>query len=98
MLKRRLLVIYDLDLEYGNGLFSHLIHKENFLFDIKLKNGRYSAEVVFDLENEYEIDTDEFASMGKCTPFENEKVFGRCIATVSQGRLAYLDKSVATEG
>ena len=53
---------------------------------------------VFDLENEYEIDTDEFASMGKCTPFENEKVFGRCIATVSQGRLAYLDKSVATEG
>ena len=52
---------------------------------------------VFDLENEYAISTDEFASMGKCTPFENEKVFGRCIATVSQGRLAYLDKSVATE-
>ena len=53
---------------------------------------------VFDLENEYDINTDEFASMGKCTPFENKRVFGKCIATVSQGRLAYLDKSIATEG
>ena len=52
---------------------------------------------VFDLENEYVVDTDEFASMGKCTPFEGKAVYGRCIATVSQGRLAYLDKSVATE-
>lgn len=44
MLKRRLLVIYDLDLEYGNGLFSHLIHKENFLFDIKLVTNYKSLE------------------------------------------------------
>ena len=49
---------------------------------------------VFDLENEYTISTDEFASMGKCTPFEDEKVYGRCIATVSGGKLAYLDKSI----
>ena len=46
---------------------------------------------VFDLENEYAIDVNEFASMGKCTPFENKKVYGRCIATVSGGKLAYLD-------
>lgn len=44
MLKRRLLVIYDLDLEYGNGLLSHLIHKENFLFDIKLVTNYKSLE------------------------------------------------------
>ena len=50
---------------------------------------------VYDLENEYVIDVNEFASMGKCTPFEGKKVYGRCIATVSGGRLAYLDgKSV----
>ncbi|MBE6592811.1 MAG: dihydroorotase [Ruminococcaceae bacterium] len=49
---------------------------------------------VFDLENEYVIDVDEFASMGKCTPFENKKVYGRCIATVSRGKLAYLDPKI----
>ena len=47
---------------------------------------------VYDLENEYVIDVNEFASMGKCTPFEGKKVFGRCIATVSGGKLAYLDE------
>ena len=47
---------------------------------------------VYDLENEYVIDVNEFASMGKCTPFEGKKVFGRCIATVSGTKLAYLDE------
>ena len=46
---------------------------------------------VYDLENEYTIDISEFASMGKCTPFENKRVYGRCIATVCGGKLAYLD-------
>ena len=47
---------------------------------------------VWDLENEYSINVSEFASMGKCTPFEDRRVFGRCIATVSGGKLAYADK------
>ncbi len=45
---------------------------------------------VYDLEKEYRIDVSEFASMGRCTPFENRRVYGRCIATVSGGKLAYL--------
>ena len=48
---------------------------------------------VYDLENEYVIDVNDFASMGKCTPFEGKRVFGKCIATVFDGRLAFLDKS-----
>ena len=49
---------------------------------------------VFDLENEYEIKVSEFASMGKCTPFEDKKVYGRCVATVCEGKLAYVDPSL----
>ena len=49
---------------------------------------------VYDLENEYKIDIGDFKSMGKCTPFENKAVYGKCIATISQGKLAYLDKSI----
>jgi dihydroorotase len=59
---------------------------------------RFGIEVdgycVYDLENEYKIDVHEFESMGKCTPFENKAVYGKCIATVSGGKLAYLDKSI----
>ena len=47
---------------------------------------------VYDLESEYEINVSDFASMGKCTPFENKKVFGRCVATVSGGKIAYIDE------
>ena len=44
---------------------------------------------VFDLGDEYEINPDDFLSMGKSTPFEGMKVFGRCLATVYNGKLVY---------
>ena len=47
---------------------------------------------VYDLENEYEINVKDFASMGKCTPFEGKKVFGKCVATVYDGKIAYIDE------
>lgn len=53
-----------------------------------------SGYCVYDLENEYTIDISEFASMGKCTPFEGKRVYGRCIATVCGGKLAYLDPNL----
>ncbi|MBP3627112.1 MAG: dihydroorotase [Clostridia bacterium] len=44
---------------------------------------------VFDLEEEYEINPDEFLSKGRATPFEGEKVFGRCRLTVVNNKIAY---------
>ena len=44
---------------------------------------------VFDLGREYEIDPSEFLSMGHATPFKGEKVFGRCLATVYNGKIVY---------
>lgn len=40
---------------------------------------------VFDLESEYKINSEDFLSMGKSTPFENEKVFGKCKLTFCKG-------------
>ena len=45
---------------------------------------------VFDLSDEYEIDPCDFISMGKSTPFDGTKVFGRCLATVYNGKTVYL--------
>ena len=52
---------------------------------------------VFDLEKEYTIDPDEFASMGKSTPFRGEKVFGRCMMTVADGKTAWIDPEIANK-
>ena len=44
---------------------------------------------IWDLEEEYEIDPEEFLSMGKATTFNGWKVNGRCKATVCDGKLVY---------
>ena len=44
---------------------------------------------IFDLSDEYEIDPEEFISMGKSTPFAGMKVSGRCLATVYNGNVVY---------
>ncbi len=47
---------------------------------------------IWDLEASYPIDPAEFQTMGRATPFAGETVFGRCKATVVEGRLVWLDR------
>ncbi len=44
---------------------------------------------VYDLEQEYEINPDEFLSKGKSTPFGGMKVWGKCMLTVCDGKIVY---------
>ncbi len=44
---------------------------------------------VFDLENEYIIDSNKFLSKGKSSPFDGEKVSGRCLMTFCEGKLVW---------
>ncbi len=44
---------------------------------------------VWELEEAFTVDPAEFLSMGRATPFEGERFFGRCLLTVSAGRTAY---------
>ena len=44
---------------------------------------------IWDLNAEYPIDPAEFLSMGKATPLAGWKVFGRCMATVCDGKVVY---------
>lgn len=44
---------------------------------------------VWNLNEEYKIDPNEFLSKGKSTPFKNYKVNGKCMLTVSGGKIAY---------
>lgn len=49
---------------------------------------------VFDLSARCKIDPAEFLSMGKSTPFAGWEVAGKCMLTVSRGKIAYLAPEV----
>ncbi|MCQ2546307.1 MAG: dihydroorotase [Clostridia bacterium] len=44
---------------------------------------------VWNLDEEYEIETEKFRSKGRSTPFEGWKVQGRCLATYAEGKEVY---------
>ncbi|MCD7748789.1 MAG: dihydroorotase [Oscillospiraceae bacterium] len=52
---------------------------------------------LFDLAHTWQIDPEEFASLGRATPFEGVPVRGRCLMTVCQGREVYIDPMLAKE-
>ena len=47
---------------------------------------------VWDLDSSYEIDPQTFLSMGRATPFAGEKVFGKCMLTVCDGKPVYSEE------
>jgi len=47
---------------------------------------------IWNLSDEYKIDTSEFLSMGKATPFQDENVFGKCLMTVYGGKIVWQTK------
>ncbi len=44
---------------------------------------------VWDLSEEYKVDSSEFLSLGKATPFEGWNLSGKCIMTVCDGKIVY---------
>ena len=50
-----------------------------------MRVGERADIAVFDITKPYMIDTNEFLSMGKATPFEGEEVYGRCVLTLFGG-------------
>jgi len=45
---------------------------------------------VFNLDEKFTIDSTKFVSMGKSTPFDGYEVYGKCLYTVSGGKVAYI--------
>ncbi len=62
---------------------------KRFDLDIEIKEQKIANLCVFDLETEYEIDSANFYSMGKCTPFDKQKVFGKCLYNFTNGKLVF---------
>ena len=44
---------------------------------------------IWDLNKEFTVNSDDFISLGKATPFEGDRLFGECIKTVCNGNVVY---------
>ena len=60
-------------------------------FGIKSTAPETGEFCVFDVSNEYIVDPDDFLSMGKATPFEGRRVYGKCLLTVYDGKPVYVE-------
>lgn len=80
-------------------LYTHLV-KKNIISIEKLVElisinpaKRFGIEIngfsIWRLDEEFKVDSDEFISMGKATPFENEKLFAVCKATFCENKKVY---------
>ena len=49
-----------------------------------------SGITVWDLDKEFTVDTSEFLSQGKATPFDGMKLFAECVLTVCNGKTVYV--------
>ena len=64
-----------------------------FGLDIEINEGKTANLAVFDLDNEYVVNPDEFYSKGKSTPFEGMCVYGKCLMNIHKGKLVYKHKN-----
>ena len=81
-------------------LYTHLVKKGVIslekLIDLLAVNPRKRFDIplgddftVWNLEKEYEVDPQNFISMGKATPFAGWKLTGECVLTVCDGKIVY---------
>ena len=59
---------------------------KRFDLDVEIKEGNIANLSIFDLTKEYTVNPEEFLSMGKSSPFEGFKVFGKCVANFHNGK------------
>jgi dihydroorotase len=59
---------------------------KRFDLDVEIKEGNIANLSIFDLSKEYTVNPEEFLSMGKSSPFEGFKVFGKCLANFHNGK------------
>ena len=62
---------------------------KRFGLDIEINQGKTANLCVFDLETEYKINSQEFYSKGKSTPFDGMAVYGKCLMNFTDGKLVY---------
>lgn len=65
--------------------------KRRFEIGGEIKVGSLANLTVFDLNEKYTVKSENFLSLGKATPFENEELYGKCKLTMCDGKIVFND-------
>ncbi len=68
--------------------------RKRFGIGTEIKIGEIADISVFDLNKEYRVDSNKFASKGRNTPFNGYKVFGKCEMTIVNGKIVWEEENV----
>jgi dihydroorotase len=60
-----------------------------------LKAGAPANITILNLEREWIVNSSKFASKGKNTPYDGDEFKGKVMATIANGRIAYIDDSLS---
>ena len=60
-----------------------------FNIGTEIKIGEDADLTVYDLNENYNIDSSTFVSMGKATPFDGDNVYGKCKMTICGGKVVF---------
>ncbi len=71
--------------------------RKRFNIGSEIMSGELADFTVFDLDEAYTINPEDFLSKGKSTPFTGEEVFGKCLMTVHQGKVVWQDENIIWE-
>ena len=61
-----------------------------------LKAGAPANVTIFDPDREWVVNSRDFASKGKNTPYDGYKLKGKVMATIANGRMVYIDSSLSS--
>ena len=65
---------------------------KRFMIGNEIQVGEKADLTIFDLNDKYTVNPDDFVSMGKSTPFEGMEVYGKCKITMCNGNIVWEDK------
>lgn len=71
----------------------HINPSNRFNIGTPLKVGEPANLTVFDLNEKYTIDPNEFFSLGKSTPFDGNQVYGKCKMTMFKGEVIWKENT-----
>lgn len=84
-----------------NTLIAKLTVEPALVLDIPLlgtlKVGAPGDVTIFDPDEEWEVDADLFASLGRNTPLDGQMLKGKVMATVFGGKVVYRDRDIQME-
>lgn len=103
-LEKSLMGVVGLETAFS-ALYTHLVKKNVISLEKLIKlmsvnpSNRFglpteNSFTVFDLNIKRKIDSAEFLSKGKSSPFDGEMLFGKCLMTVCGGKVVYISEEM----